>query len=479
MKQIFTPDNRARVLIVGDVILDRYLYGDTARISPEAPVPVVHVKETEERPGGAGNVALNISKLGVQSCLVGITGNDDSADLLEKYLSDEDVECQFVRQEGFPTVTKIRVLSQHQQLIRLDYEATTIQVDVEKINALFIQQLQESMVVVLSDYAKGSLRDINNLIKQARDKGCTVLIDPKGADFSRYQGASVLTPNLKEFETVVGECDGIDEIVSKGKSLCQSLELEALLVTRGKDGMTLIRQDEQAVHLPSRALDVFDITGAGDTVIATLAAAIASGHDIIHATALANEAAGLVVAKLGTAYVTVEELNRAVMEHHVKNKGILKVDHLMSVVSEIKKQGETLVMTNGCFDILHVGHVQYLQQAKQLGNYLLVAVNDDASVSRLKGDERPVNQLADRMAVLDALEAVDWVISFSEDTPENLINKVLPEVLVKGGDYHINEIAGADAVIKNKGEVKILSLLEGSSSSRIIETVKSMEKRKQ
>jgi len=317
------------------------------------------------------------------------------------------------------------------------------------------------------------------LIQQARDKGCTVLIDPKGTDFSRYQGASVLTPNLKEFEKVVGECDDIDEIVSKGKSLCQSLELEALLVTRGKDGMTLIRQDEQAVHLPSRALDVFDVTGAGDTVIATLAAAIASGHDIVHATALANEAAGLVVAKLGTAYVTVEELNRAVMEHHVKNKGILNDDHLMSVVSEIKKQGETLVMTNGCFDILHAGHVQYLQQAKQLGDYLLVAVNDDASVSRLKGAERPVNQLADRMAVLDALEAVDWVIPFSEDTPENLINKVLPEVLVKGGDYHVDEIAGAEAVIKNKGEVKILSLLEGSSSSRIIETVKSMEKGKQ
>ncbi|MFB3101606.1 MAG: bifunctional D-glycero-beta-D-manno-heptose-7-phosphate kinase/D-glycero-beta-D-manno-heptose 1-phosphate adenylyltransferase HldE [Gammaproteobacteria bacterium] len=479
MKQIFTPDNRAKVLIIGDVILDRYLYGDTTRISPEAPVPVVHVKETEERPGGAGNVALIISKLGVQSCLVGITGNDDSADVLEKYLTDENVECQFVRQDGLPTVTKLRVLSQHQQLIRLDYESTAIEINVEKVNALFIQQLQKTKVVVLSDYAKGSLQNINNLIQQARDSGCTVLIDPKGTDFSRYQGASVLTPNLKEFEKVVGECDDIDEIVSKGKSLCQSLELEALLVTRGKDGMTLIRQDEQAVHLPSRALDVFDVTGAGDTVIATLAAAIASGHDIVHATALANEAAGLVVAKLGTAYVTVEELNRAVMEHHVKNKGILNDDHLMSVVSEIKKQGETLVMTNGCFDILHAGHVQYLQQAKQLGDYLLVAVNDDASVSRLKGAERPVNQLADRMAVLDALEAVDWVIPFSEDTPENLINKVLPEVLVKGGDYHVDEIAGAEAVIKNKGEVKILSLLEGSSSSRIIETVKSMEKGKQ
>jgi D-beta-D-heptose 7-phosphate kinase/D-beta-D-heptose 1-phosphate adenosyltransferase len=243
--------------------------------------------------------------------------------------------------------------------------------------------------------------------------------------------------------------------------------------------MTLIRQDEQAVHLLSRALDVFDVTGAGDTVIATLAAAIASGHDIVHATALANEAAGLVVAKLGTAYVTVEELNRAVMEHHVKNKGILDDDHLMSVVNEIKKQGKTLVMTNGCFDILHAGHVQYLQQAKQLGDYLLVAVNDDASVSRLKGDGRPVNQLADRMAVLDALEAVDWVIPFSEDTPESLITRVLPGVLVKGGDYQVNEIAGADAVIKNKGEVRILPLLEGSSTSRIIERARTGEKVKQ
>jgi len=475
MKQIFTPDNSARVLIAGDVILDRYLYGDTTRISPEAPVPVVHVKETEERPGGAGNVALNISKLGVQCCLVGITGNDDSADLLEKYLSEENVECQFIRQDGFPTVTKLRVLSQHQQLIRLDYEATEIQVDVNKINALFVQQLQGTEVVVLSDYAKGSLRDINNLIQQARDNGCTVLIDPKGTDYSRYQGASVLTPNLKEFEMVVDECDGIDEIVSRGKSLCQTLELEALLVTRGKDGMTLIRQDEQVVHLPSRALDVFDVTGAGDTVIATLAAAIASGHDIVHATALANEAAGLVVAKLGTASVTAEELNRAVMEHHVKNKGILDDDHLMSVVDEIKKQGETLVMTNGCFDILHAGHVQYLQQAKQLGDYLLVAVNDDASVSRLKGDDRPVNQLADRMAVLDALEVVDWVMPFSEDTPESLINKVLPGVLVKGGDYQVNEIAGAEAVIKNKGEVRILPLLEGSSTSRIIDRARAIE----
>ena len=479
MKQIFTPDNKARVLIAGDIILDRYLHGDTTRISPEAPVPVVHVKEIEERPGGAGNVALNISKLGVQACLVGVTGKDDSADLLEKYLSDENVECQFIRQDGFPTVTKLRVLSQHQQLIRLDYEANVIQAELERINELFIQQLHESTVVVLSDYAKGSLRDINNLIQKARDNGCTVLIDPKGTDFSRYQGASVLTPNLKEFEMVVGECDGVDEIVSKGKNLCGTLGLEALLITRGKDGMTLIRPTESTVHLPSRALDVFDVTGAGDTVIATLAAAIASGHDMVHATALANEAAGLVVAKLGTAFVTAEELNRAVMEHHVKNKGILDDARLMSVVNEIKRQGETLVMTNGCFDILHAGHVQYLQQAKQLGDYLLVAVNDDASVSRLKGNDRPVNKLEDRMLVLDALEAVDWVIPFADDTPENLINKILPEILVKGGDYRVNEIAGADAVMKNKGEVKILPSLEGCSTSRILESVKTMEKENQ
>ena len=469
MKQIFTPDNNARVLIAGDVILDRYLHGDTTRISSEAPVPVVHVKETEERPGGAGNVALNISKLGVQSCLVGVTGKDDSADTLEACLSDEGVECQFVRQDGFPTVTKLRVLSQHQQLIRLDYESNIFQINVDEVNELFVQQLKETNVVVLSDYAKGSLLGIDKLIRHARDNGCTVLIDPKGTDFTRYQGASVLTPNLNEFETVVGVCDGVDEIVSKGKALCETLGLEALLITRGKDGMTLIRPAESVVHLPSRALDVFDVTGAGDTVIATLAAAIASGHDMVHATALANEAAGLVVAKLGTACVTVDELNHAVMEYHVKNKGILDDARLMSVVNEIKRQGETLVMTNGCFDILHAGHVQYLQQAKQLGDYLLVAVNDDASVSRLKGNDRPVNKLGDRMLVLDALESVDWVIPFTDDTPENLINKVLPDILVKGGDYQVDEIVGADSVIKNNGEVRILPSLKGCSTSRIIE----------
>ena len=476
MKQIFTPDNKARVLIAGDVILDRYLHGDTTRISPEAPVPVVHVKETEERPGGAANVALNISKLRVQPCLVGVTGEDDSADTLEKYLSDEGVECRFIRQAGFPTITKIRVLSQHQQLIRLDYEAKAFQIDIDKINELFIPQLQEARVVVLSDYAKGSLLGIANLIQQARDNGCIVLVDPKGADFSRYQGANILTPNLKEFETVVGVCDDVDEIVSKAKVLCETLKLEALLITRGKDGMTLIRHTEPAVHLPSRALDIYDVTGAGDTVIATLAAAIASGHDIVHATALANEAAGIVVAKLGTACVSVEELNHAVMEHHVKNKGILDDARLMSVANEIKKQGETLVMTNGCFDILHAGHVRYLQQAKQLGDYLLVAVNDDDSVSRLKGNDRPVNKLEDRMAVLDALESVDWVIPFSDDTPEELIKNVLPNILAKGGDYQVNEIAGADAVIKNKGEVRILPLLEGCSSSSIIDSVRTREK---
>lgn len=476
MKQIFTPNSKARVLIVGDVILDRYLHGDTSRISAEAPVPVVHVKETEERPGGAGNVALNISGLEVQSCLIGMTGKDDSANLLEKTLSDAGVECQFIRQDGLPTVTKLRVLSQHQQLIRLDYEAKAAEVNADKVNELFAQQLQSANVVVLSDYAKGSLQDISNLIQQARSHQCTVLVDPKGSDFSRYQGANILTPNLKEFETVVGVCDGADEIVTKGKALCETLKLEALLVTRGKDGMTLIHQTKPAVHLPSRALDVFDVTGAGDTVIATLAAAIASGHDMVHATALANEAAGLVVAKLGTAYVTVAELNHAVMEHHVKNKGVLDEVELMNVVGEIRRQDETLVMTNGCFDILHAGHVQYLQQAKQLGDYLLVAVNNDASVSNLKGNDRPVNKLEDRMAVLDALEAVDWVIPFPDETPEVLINKVLPDILVKGGDYQVDEIVGADAVMKNKGEVKILPLLEGISTSRIIDSVRTKEK---
>lgn len=475
MKPVFIPDAAANTLVIGDVILDRYVHGETTRISPEAPVPVVRVTRTEERPGGAANVALNISCLGVRVSLAGLTGQDSAADTLTRTLSEYGVDCSFQKSAGFPTITKLRVLSQHQQLIRLDYEAATGPVDCPGLFEQIKAQLGHADVIVLSDYAKGSLANIQAFISACRSANKKVLVDPKGDDFTRYRGATLLTPNLKEFEAVAGCCGDTDELVNKGEKLCRDLGLEALLVTRGEHGMSLISMENGPHHLAAEALEVFDVTGAGDTVIATMAAALASGYDYLQAARFANRAAGLVVGKLGTATVTVEELNDTSRQHDSDQSPLLQPSELPALLREIRSRGETIVMTNGCFDILHAGHVQYLQQARQLGDHLIVAVNDDDSVKRLKGPGRPLNPLAHRMAVLAALKSVDWVMAFSEDTPEELIAKILPDVLVKGGDYRPEQIAGARQVLEHGGSVKIIPLLENCSTSRIIDSVKTTE----
>ena len=472
MKYFFVPNRSAHVLVVGDVILDRYVHGETTRISPEAPVPVVLVQRTEERPGGAGNVALNIASLGINVSLVGLAGRDSAADTLARLLADAQVTCKFATQNGFSTITKLRVLSQHQQLIRLDYEARSETADADALFAIFRKEAGKADITVLSDYAKGSLKNIQSYIDECRKREIKVLIDPKGSDFSRYQDASLLTPNLKEFEAVVGPCPDNDSLVEKGQNLCASLGLDALLVTRGDQGMSLLRSGCAPVHLSTEAREVFDVTGAGDTVIATMAACLAAGYDYAQAMVFANRAAGLVVGKLGTASVTVEELNNAgAGKSHIAadvpdEKGLLKI------VREIRAQGGTIVMTNGCFDILHAGHVHYLSQARQLGDYLMVAVNDDDSVKRLKGKGRPVNSIRHRLEVLQALKSVDWAIPFSEDTPERLIQLVAPDVLVKGGDYCEEEIAGAGFVRQHGGCVKILPLYEGCSTTHILNGTK-------
>jgi D-beta-D-heptose 7-phosphate kinase/D-beta-D-heptose 1-phosphate adenosyltransferase len=327
----------------------------------------------------------------------------------------------------------------------------------------------------LSDYAKGSLANINEYIQIANQAGKKVLVDPKGNDFRRYCDATVLTPNLKEFEAVVGACASLDELVDKSEKLCESLSLDTLLVTRGEQGMSLISREFNPVHLSAEAHEVFDVTGAGDTVIATLAAALASGHELVHATALANRAAGLAVAKLGAVAISTRELNYAVINANRVDSGVVDESHLKSVLEDLRAENKKIIMTNGCFDILHAGHVSYLEQAKKLGDCLIVAVNDDDSVKRLKGEDRPVNPLADRLAVLAAMKAVDWVVSFTEDTPERIISEILPDVLVKGGDYMSDEIAGAESVKKNGGEVHIIPLYEGCSTSGIIKNLRSKD----
>ncbi|MEW6353199.1 MAG: bifunctional D-glycero-beta-D-manno-heptose-7-phosphate kinase/D-glycero-beta-D-manno-heptose 1-phosphate adenylyltransferase HldE [Pseudomonadota bacterium] len=463
------------VLVAGDVMLDRYWHGATSRISPEAPVPVVRVEHAEERPGGGGNVALNIAALGARVTVLGLTGGDDSADALQRHLEAANVQCRFERVTGFKTITKLRVLSRHQQLIRLDFEDGFTGHTPQALVEHFARELPDANVAVLSDYGKGALRAAPELIALARRAGKPVLVDPKGVDFEIYRGATLLTPNLTEFEAVVGHCRDDEELVAKAEQLRRRFDLHALLITRSERGMTLLREGERALHLPAQAREVFDVTGAGDTVISMLAAALAAGEDLAAATALANVAAGIVVGKLGAATVSVEELRGALSAESSARRGVVDEEQLLAAVAEARARGEKIVMTNGCFDILHAGHVTYLEQAKRLGDRLIVAVNDDASVRKLKdngGVARPVNPLARRMAVLAALHSVDWVAPFSEDTPQRLICRVLPDILVKGGDYRPEQVAGHECVQARGGEVRILGFVEGCSTSAIIDALR-------
>ncbi len=472
MKVDIPAFNQASVLVVGDIMLDRYWYGPTQRISPEAPVPVVKINQDEDRPGGAANVALNIASMGGKVTLTGITGDDEAALTLETHLQAMNISCQFDRKNEIPTITKLRVMSRNQQLIRLDFEESIAQVNKSLLNNKVEEIVSKHDVLLLSDYDKGTLSDVQSLIKAAIKFNVPVLVDPKGNDFSRYQGATIITPNMSEFEAVVGTCKDEAEIVTKGLNLLKELDLQAMLVTRSEQGMTLIRRDHEEFHLPTQAKEVYDVTGAGDTVIATLALAVAANADYPQASALANIAAGIVVGKLGTSTVSETELHNAISTGQESGFGVVTEDQLKIAVDMAKSRGEKIVMTNGCFDILHAGHVSYLANAAELGTRLIVAVNDDQSVTRLKGLGRPVNPVDRRMAVLSGLGAVDWVVNFSEDTPQRLIANILPNTLVKGGDYQVSEIAGGEEVIAAGGSVQVLNFEDGISTTEIINTIR-------
>lgn len=466
------PYETTRVLVVGDLMLDRYWYGDAARISPEAPVPVVRVADMEARPGGAANVALNLRALGSHVTLMGLVGEDNEAAELQTLLTAQGIQCHFHAHKEYATVTKLRVLGQNQQLLRLDFEKSLQHFDKAELLKAYRQQLTNVHAVVLSDYAKGALQHAQTLIQMAREQGVLVLVDPKSADFSRYAGATLITPNLKEFEAVVGKCSNDDELNQKAQELMKQHQFGVLLVTRGKDGMTLIQKNHAPVTLPAHAREVYDVTGAGDTVIAVIAASLAAQTDMVQATTLANLAAGIVVRKLGAAAVSAPELRRALQHVNDSHVGILSERELLLAVADARAHGETVVMTNGCFDLLHAGHVHYLEAAKTMGDRLIVAVNSDDSVKRLKGAVRPLNSLPARMSVLSALRAVDWVVPFSADTPAQLIAAVLPDILVKGGDYKIKDIAGHQAVIKNGGKVCTVAMQAGYSTTSLLERMK-------
>ena len=463
-----------RVLVIGDLMLDRYWHGSTSRISPEAPVPVVHVNDDEQRAGGAGNVALNIAALGGKVSVMGFVGQDEPAESLKLLLQDAGVLCLFEALNDYPTITKLRVMSRHQQLIRLDFEDGFHAVNNEQLLHQYHAEMMQADTIILSDYGKGTLNPIEPFIDLAKKLNKPVLIDPKGSDFTKYKQATLITPNLTEFEAVVGHCKDQQQLVEKGMNLLDEMDFSALLVTQGEQGMTLLTKDEAPLHLPTHAREVFDVTGAGDTVISVLAASLAAKKSLAESTILANMGAGIVVGKIGTATVNTEELSYALQGQRAHHRGVGSLEIIKQAMQAAKAEGEKIVLTNGCFDILHPGHVRYMQQAKALGDRLIILVNSDASVKRLKGPERPLNDLQYRMEMLAALECVDWVLPFEGDTPKDEIDYLLPDILAKGGDYtDVTSIAGHESVLANGGEVKMLSLFEGHSTTSIIKSIRS------
>jgi len=477
---VFNHLSDKKILVIGDVMLDRYWQGDSQRISPEAPVPVVKISTHEDKVGGAANVARNIAHLDGKVTLMGIVGEDENATLMEAMLSQENIESALLRQSEQPTITKLRVISRHQQVVRLDFEEHFANQHAKALKERFSQCIQDFDFVVFSDYNKGTLAEVNEMIRIARQHNKPVLVDPKTDDLSKYSGATVITPNLKEFVHAGGETESEDSITESARMIMSRCKIDSILLTRSEQGMSMITRDEKT-DMPAQVLEVADVTGAGDTVIATLAIMLAAGCPVAEAAKIANLAAGIVVAKLGAATVSPEEL------YHVANKALFasKQSHYQTPIEDVlqhirfaRLSGEKIVFTNGCFDILHAGHVHYLEQAKALGDRLVVGLNSDASVSRLKGATRPVNSFENRATVLTGLASVDWVVPFGEqlndqydDTPYYLIEKVLPDVLVKGGDYTIDSIVGADLVQDNGGQVAVIEFLDGCSTTRIIEKI--------
>ena len=457
-----------RIAVIGDVMLDRYWFGTANRISPEAPVPVLRVSGQEDRIGGAANVAANAVAVGTQTTLAGLIGEDADGQAIEMRCRAAGITPMLLRNAA-PSTVKLRALAQHQQLLRIDFEAPPAADAAARLLADAGRVFAGAGAIVLSDYAKGALERPQAWIDKARAAGIPVIVDPKHQDFGRYAGADLLTPNLGEFHAAVGTCADESTLVERALSLCRQHGFGGLLVTRGEHGMSLVRPGFAPLHLPAQARDVFDVTGAGDTVCALLACGLAAGLDWPTATALANIAAGIVVGKLGTAVVSNEELANAVRPSvGAVSKGVLTEAQLLTEVAMARSRGQRIVMTNGCFDLLHVGHLRYLEAAAALGDRLIVAVNTDASVKRLKGPARPVNSTVTRMEVLAGLRAVDWVTAFDEDTPQRLIAAVGPDVLVKGGDYRVDQIAGGADVLARGGRVLTLPFHEGHSTTALL-----------
>jgi len=464
---------KPKILVVGDLMIDHYLWGSCERISPEAPVQVVDIAKETTVLGGAGNVINNLNTLGADVSVSSVIGDDDNGQELLGMLDTIGVNSQnIIMQDGRKTSKKSRIIAVSQQILRYDKESKNdiTQESIERIITALEKSISSYDIIILSDYGKGVLTDVlcQSIIALANDNGVKVLVDPKGSDFSKYRGAYLLTPNKKE--AILATNIEINDNASLKAALLQlksECDLGVSLITLSEDGIATL--DKEVETFPTVAKEVFDVTGAGDTVIASIAFALSAGKSIQETAAFANLAAGVVVGKIGSATVTIEEIEayEASLHKSTSDAHIKSFEDIHTVVAQAKENGKKVVFTNGCFDILHVGHVKYLQIAKSFGDILIVGLNSDESVSRLKGPSRPVNLAEDRAYLLAALEAVDYVVPFTKDTPYDLIKMIKPDTLVKGGDYEGKAVVGTEFA----SELKLVDFVDGKSTTKTIEKI--------
>lgn len=475
LRQILTQTGKPRILVIGDIILDKFIWGSVDRISPEAPVQVVNIQRENTALGGAANVAHNLAALDCDVTLLGVVGKDENAGILDKEFGRIGIRKNgLIVDPARPTTTKTRVLAGNQQVVRIDHEmASMVSSAVEKKLLAFLRKhLFNFDTVILSDYQKGVLTDplIRSAIRLSKQKGIPTIVDPKRKDFSIYAGASLIKPNLKEAELAAGrKLRSEKEVKDAAAEMLNKHAFDGVLITRGKDGMFLKEKKSETI-ISAAAREVYDVTGAGDTVIAYLGYLIASGYSFADAARVANIAAGIAVSRVGTVAVTKEEVMHQLDESSSGTKKILSLPELLRILPTIRRN-KKIVFTNGCFDILHVGHITLFRKARELGDLLIVGVNTDASIRRIKGEKRPIVSERERAHILSALEPVDYVVLFDQDTPLELIKSIKPDILVKGSDYTVNKVVGHDVVASYGGQVALVDLVVGFSTTNIVESI--------
>ena len=437
-------------------MIDWYLHGESSRISPEAPVPVVKFKESKFQLGGAANVANNLKHLEIEPFLIGATGNDHFGSLLKEHLKAEKIKFNLTSEKSFQTICKQRLMSSNQQLARIDYEQYFHGSKLTNTFNTFIKNIAKTDLIIVSDYGKGTIFNARKLIQSAKKLKKKILIDPKGKDFTKYKGANLITPNKSEFENIMGKVGSKRDLANKAKKMLEHLNLESLIVTLGSEGMYVLKKSNKKIigdFINAYPQEVFDVSGAGDTTISALGAALSEGNDIFSAAEFANLAASISVSKLGTSTVSIEEVT--------------------SLESSKGNKEQVIVFTNGCFDIIHSGHLDLLKEARSYGDKLIVGLNSDKSISKLKGPERPIIGQSERKKILLALKYVDEVIIFNEENPLKLIKKLKPSILVKGADYTKEQVIGGEFVESYGGQIKLVKLAKGKSTSNIINKISS------